>query len=84
MWMHCPSPYLVPPEPFKSIRRKLGIPDGVLNIPVPKVGLQGPSIHAVVRQLETTGMSEHVGMDLDLKAACSTLDHSPEAGNRER
>src|SRR5262245_48836448 len=42
------------PKVLESIRRKLGIANGVLNVLVAKVGLQSPGIVALVRQGEAT------------------------------
>ena len=41
----------LPPEILESVRRQFGVPDGVLNVLVPQVGLQRPGILAVVREL---------------------------------
>jgi hypothetical protein len=51
------------PKILEPIGRHFGVPDGVLDVLVPEVMLQGARVVAVVRQLETTGMTEHVGVD---------------------
>jgi hypothetical protein len=50
-----------------------------------KVGLQGPGIDAVIRQLETTSMSQHVGCTLISRplAARSIMRRKPETVNGE-
>ena len=53
----------VPPKVLEPVGRHLGVPDGMLDVLVPEVMLQGPRVVAVVRELETTGMTEHVGVD---------------------
>ena len=42
-----------------------------------EIGLDGPSIDAVVGQLEAASMPEHVRVDLDIEACslASALDH---------
>jgi hypothetical protein len=47
------------PEPFTG---KLGVPNGVLDVLVPEVLLQGPRVLAVIGEFETAGMAEHVGV----------------------
>jgi hypothetical protein len=41
----------VPPKGFEPIRRECGVPRGVLNIAMAKIGLQRSGVVAVVRQL---------------------------------
>jgi hypothetical protein len=45
------------------VGRHLGVPDGMLDVLVPEVTLQGPRVVAVVRELKSAGMTEHVGVD---------------------
>jgi hypothetical protein len=40
--------------------RKLGVPNGVLDVLVPEVVLQGARVLAIIGEFETTGMAEHV------------------------
>jgi hypothetical protein len=53
---------LSPPEIPETCRRQLGVAHCVLNVAVPKVGLQGASVVSLVRQRVATGMPEHVRM----------------------
>ena len=41
----------------------VGVPNGVLNVLVPEVVLQGTRVVAIVGQLEPAGMAEHVRVD---------------------
>ena len=50
------------PKIFESSGRKLRIPDGVLNVLVPEIGLEGSGIVSFVRQREAAGVSEHMRM----------------------
>ena len=52
-----------PPKVLEPVGRHFGVPDGVLNVPVPEVVLQGPRIVTVVGELEPTGMAKHVRVD---------------------
>jgi hypothetical protein len=51
------------PEVLKPIRRQLGVSHRVLDVLVPEIVLQRAGIDALVRQLETAGVSEHVWME---------------------
>jgi len=62
------SAHLVVPEALKPGRSELGVSDGVLDIPVPQIGLQAAGIDALVRKRETTCVPQHVGMDREIKA----------------
>ena len=53
----------VPPKVLATVGRQLRVPDGMLDVLVPEVVLQGPRVVAVVRELEPAGMTEHVRMD---------------------
>ena len=53
----------VPPKVFESVGRQFGVPDGVLNVFVAQVVLEGPRVVAIVGELEPTGMAEHVRVD---------------------
>ena len=46
----------VAPEAFEPIRRQRGVARRVLDVAVSQVGLQGPRIDAVIRQLEAAGV----------------------------
>ena len=54
---------LNPPEVAESVRRKLRIAHGVLDILVSKVVLQGTGIVAVVSELVAAGVAQHVRVD---------------------
>src|SRR6516164_10026716 len=62
-WFLQASPSSVPPKVLEPVWRHIGVPDGVLNVLVAKVVLQGPRIVAIVRQLEPAGMAKHVRVD---------------------
>jgi len=51
------------PKTIKPIRRQFSVPHRMLNIPMPHLVLNRPGIVAVVGQLITAGMAQHVGMD---------------------
>ena len=55
--------YSVLPKSIEPIRRQFRIADGMLNIPVSHVMLDGPSVVSVIGQLEATPMTKHVRMD---------------------
>ena len=42
----------VPPEVLETVGRHLGVPDGMLDVLVPEVMLEGPRVVAVVRELK--------------------------------
>jgi hypothetical protein len=52
----------------------------MLDVLVAEVSLQRSGVVTGVSQREAAGMSQHVWMSFDLKAACSTFDHSGKAG----
>jgi hypothetical protein len=56
-------PLSVPPKVFEAVGRHFGVWDGMLNVLVPEVMLQGPRVVAIVRELEPTGMAKHVRVD---------------------
>jgi hypothetical protein len=57
------TPSSVPPKILEAVGRHFGVPDGVLNVFVPEVMLQGPRVVTIIGQLEPAGMAKHVGMD---------------------
>jgi hypothetical protein len=57
------APSSVPPKVLEPIGRQFGVPDGVLDVLVPKVVLQGPRVVAIVGQLEPAGVAKHVRVD---------------------
>jgi hypothetical protein len=54
----------------------------MLNVAMPKIGLQSPRIMSGIGQGEAAGMPEHMRMGLEIEAGrgSSTLDHPGEAG----
>ena len=52
-----------PPKVFEPVGRHVGVPDRVLDVPVPEVVLQSPCVVAIVGELEPTGMAQHVWVD---------------------
>ena len=55
------------PKVLESGRRQLGVAHGVLDVPVPEIGLQRPRIDAVIGELEAAGVAQHVRMHLELE-----------------
>src|SRR5262245_17329164 len=52
-----------PPKVLEPVGHHVGVPDRVLDVPVPEVVLQGPRVMAIVGELEPTGMAKHVWVD---------------------
>ena len=52
------STTLIPPKVLESVGRHFGVPDGVLNVLVPEVVLQGSRVVAIVGELEPAGMAK--------------------------
>src|SRR5262245_42600620 len=52
----------IPPKVPKPVGRKLGVPNGVLDVLMPEVVLQGACVMPVVGEFEPAGMAEHVRM----------------------
>src|SRR5262245_43291499 len=52
----------IPPKVPKPVGRKLGVPNGVLDVLMPEVVLQGARVVAIVGKLALAGMAEHVRM----------------------
>ena len=48
------------PEVLEPLGRKLRVSNGVLDVLVPEVVLQGARVLAIVGEFETDGMAEHV------------------------
>ena len=55
------------PEVAETIRAQLSIANGVLDVAVAEVGLQGPRIMSLVREREAAGVAQHVGMAREAK-----------------
>jgi hypothetical protein len=51
------------PKILESVGRHFGVSDGVLDVLVPEVVLQGSRIVTIIGELEPTGMAQHVGVD---------------------
>src|SRR5215831_14828098 len=52
-----------PPKVLEPVGCHVGVPDGVLNVLVPEIVLQGSRVVAIVGQLEPAGMAKHVWVD---------------------
>src|SRR5262249_28606818 len=61
--MDSAPPSSVPPKILESVGRHFGVPDGVLDVLVPEVVLQGPRVVAIIGQLEPAGVAKHVWVD---------------------
>ena len=57
------STTLIPPKVLEPVGRQFGVPDGVLDVLVPKVVLQGPRVVTIVGELEPAGVAKHVRVD---------------------
>src|SRR5262245_2272484 len=73
-------PSSVPPRVLEPVGRHFGISNGVLDVLVPEVVLQGSRIVAIVGQLKPTGMAKHVWVDREwhLGGLPEALDESVE------
>jgi|SRR5579862_2141140 len=58
---------LVLPKAFETLRREFSISNGVLNIFVPKIMLEGSRIVSVVRELVSACVPQHVRMHREWK-----------------
>src|SRR5215467_11682044 len=56
-------PSSVPPKVLESVGRHVGVSNGVLDVLVPEVVLQGARVVAVVGELKPAGMAKHVRVD---------------------
>ena len=76
---------LISPEVAEPVRRKLGVSDGVLDVLVAEIGLQRTRVDAVIRELVTAGMPEHVRMHwkVDFSDHTEPSDHLAESRRRE-
>src|SRR6516165_5330962 len=79
-------PSSVPPKVLESVGRHVGVPDGVLNVLVAKVVLQGPRVVAIVGEFEPAGVAKHVRVDRKwhLGGLTDALDEAVEANRAER
>ncbi len=60
---------LVVPESVEPIRRQLGVPNRVLDVFVSQVVLDGSGIVAIIGELETTRVSQHMRMHWEPKTS---------------
>jgi hypothetical protein len=69
---------------LKSLRRQRRIPRRVLDVAMPKVGLDCARVVTVIGELVAAGMTEHVGVRLDTQVGigASPLHHAGEARRR--
>ena len=77
---------LVLPEAFELVRRQGRVSSRVLDVAVAEVSLQRAGIFAVIRELKTAGVSQHMGVRLDAEIGHDRrpLDHAGKAGRRQR
>ena len=71
---------LIPPEFRKPIRRKRSVPGRRLQIPMPQIMRQAPSILPIICELVSRRMSQHMRMNWKRKlcSLASALDHPQE------
>jgi hypothetical protein len=50
---------------LEAIRRELSVTNGIIDISMTEIRLEGPSIHPPVGQSKSASVSEHVRMHLD-------------------
>src|SRR5690242_19799264 len=80
-----PHQLLIAPEAFETGRGQLGVAHCMLDILVPEVGLQAASVDALVGQLVTAGVTQHVWMNREVKLGRHTQPRHQfaEAGRRK-
>lgn len=61
---------LVFPEIFEACGCQFGIPNGVMNILVAEIGLQGAGVGAVISELEAAGVPKHMRVYQELEFGC--------------
>jgi hypothetical protein len=64
----------VSPEVLEPIRRQFGVADGVHDVLVPEIMLEGPCIPSVISQLVTAGIPKHGRMHRELNLALTARD----------
>jgi hypothetical protein len=64
-------PQSIVPEVLKALRRKFRVPDGMLNIALPQVVLNGACISVLVGQVKAAGVPQHMRMDRKGQGAAS-------------
>ena len=69
------------PKVLESIGRHFGVSDRVLDVLVAEIVLQSPCVVAIIGELKTTGMAQHVRVDWEwhLGSLVDALDESVEA-----
>jgi hypothetical protein len=69
------------PDAVERLARQLGIANKMPRVPVAKVVLQHPGIEAVIHQLVTASVAQHVRMNLPLEAGrpAKACEHLGEA-----
>jgi hypothetical protein len=69
------------PKVLEPVGRHLGVPDRMLDVPVAEVVLQSPCVVAIIGELKTTGMAQHVWVDRErhLGSLADPLDEAVEA-----
>ena len=80
MWVARSRRELVPPKILEPVGCHVGVPNGVLDVLVPEVVLQGPRVVAIVGELEAAGVAKHVRMDREwhLGSLAEALDEPME------
>src|SRR5262245_25791438 len=73
------------PKVLEPVGRHFGVPDSVLNVLVPEVVLQGARVVAIIGELKTTGMAQHVWVDRErhLGSLADALDEAVEANRTD-
>lgn len=74
------------PKLLEPARRKLGVPNGMLNVLVAEIGWQRPRVVTVIRQLIAASVAQHVRVRLETKPGlyARPLNHAGEACGGER
>src|SRR5215472_8875968 len=77
---------LILPEVFEAVRRQGRVADRGHNRSVAEIGLDGASVVAVVGELETAGMPQHVGMheEREFRSHASPGNHALISGYGQR
>ena len=81
-----PSYRSVLPKPFEPVGGQLRVPNGMLNVAMAEVGLQGAGVVALVGQGITASVPKHVRMRLEGQLGLPTrpFDHAGEASRTKR
>src|SRR5262249_22673189 len=82
----CPRLRSAPPKVLEPVGRHFGVSDRVLDVLVPEVMLQGPRVVAIIGELKTTGMAQHVWVDRErhLRSLADALDEAVEPEGADR